>query len=221
MTTINSSTDNPWGGLGLATQNAAGTGALAQADFLKLMTEQLKHQDPLKPLANTEFLGQLAQFSTVQGIESMQSAMTAMASVMESDQTLRAAALVGRDALVEADTVTLDEGGTLQGELTVTTAGPVHIEIVDAAGVVVRRVDFDAPSAGNVDWEWDGLDAAGDPIAAGTYSIRASSGSGDTTQALDVRVAARIDSVSIEPTGLVLNLAGVGSLPLSSVRRIS
>ena len=52
---------------------------MGQADFLRLMTEQMKNQDPLNPLKGNEFLGQLAQFSTVQGIENMQQAMSAMA----------------------------------------------------------------------------------------------------------------------------------------------
>src|SRR5699024_3114867 len=102
--------DNPYGALGLAPQARDRSTSLGQADFLRLMTEQLKNQDPLKPLDNNQFLGQLAQFSTVQGIDDMQSAMGSMASVMESDQTLRAASLVGREALVAADTVQLAAG---------------------------------------------------------------------------------------------------------------
>src|SRR6476619_7844041 len=110
MTTINGTTDNPYAGYGLGVDTSKKSAALGQADFLRLMTEQLKNQDPLKPLDNAQFLGQLAQFSTVQGIDSMQGAMNSMASVMENDQALRAAALVGHDALVNADSLTLAAG---------------------------------------------------------------------------------------------------------------
>ena len=192
MSTIpGTSLENPWGSLGLASQAPARDTSLGQADFLRLMTEQLKNQDPLKPLQNAEFLGQLAQFSTVQGIDKMQGALSSVASVMESDQTLRAAALVGREAL-----------------------------IVDASGATVRRTTVQADAAGGVAWEWDGRDDNGDPAAAGRYSIRATSGGGEDTESLAVGVAARIDSVSIEPQGLVLNLAGLGSHPLGAIRRI-
>lgn len=192
---------------------------MGQADFLRLMTEQMKNQDPLNPLKGAEFLGQLAQFSTVQGIENMQQAMGAMASVMENDQSLRAANLVGHDALVEVDKVRLAEGAGASGEIVATGSGPIQMEVVDAAGQVVSRVTVDASGSGPVPFTWDGKGTDGNPLAAGTYTFRANS-SGTTSEALAVRMSARIDSVSIEPTGLVLNLAGLGSMPLSSVRRI-
>ncbi|WP_133477306.1 flagellar hook assembly protein FlgD [Cognatilysobacter segetis] len=217
MTTVGSATD-------ALSQYAVGSATkkkeLGQADFLRLMTEQLKNQDPLKPLEGSQVLGQLAQFSTVQGISGMQDALGAVANVMESDQTLRAASLVGRDALVDTGTVQLDAGTGMNGEVVATAAGTITIEIVDAAGQVVDRVPVEAPGAGSVAWGWDGKTADGRTAPAGTYSIRATTGSGNATQALSTRIAAHIDSVSIEASGLVLNLHGVGPQPLSAVRRI-
>ncbi|MGV8922421.1 MAG: flagellar hook assembly protein FlgD [Thermomonas sp.] len=220
MSTITPSNDTSFASLGLQTQQASRSTSLGQADFLRLMTEQLKNQDPLKPLDNAQFLGQLAQFSTVQGIDNMQNSMEAVASVMESDQTLRAAALVGRDALVEVSSVDLAAGAGVKGEVTARSSGPVTFEVVDAGGSRVRMMTIDATAAGNTAFQWDGRDEGGEPAAAGRYTIRATSGSGDGAEALAVRVAARVESVSIEPTGLVLNLSGLGSHPLSAIRRI-
>ncbi|HEY5803460.1 MAG TPA: flagellar hook assembly protein FlgD [Lysobacter sp.] len=219
MSTI-SGTDTTYSSLGLQTPQATRNSSLGQADFLRLMTEQFKNQDPLKPLDNAQFLGQLAQFSTVQGIDKMQGAMEAVASVMESDQALRAATLVGRDALVEASTVELAGGAGVDGEVTAPKAGTITFEVVDAAGVRVRQMAVEAEAAGDTKFKWDGLNDAGQPTPAGRYTIRATTGSAADSESLAVRVAARVDSVSVEPTGLVLNLAGLGSHPLSSVRRI-
>ena len=222
MTAVNTTgttTDSVYAQYAFPETNKSSDG-MGQADFLRLMTEQMKNQDPLNPLKGAEFLGQLAQFSTVQGIENMQQAMGAMASVMENDQSLRAATLVGRDALVEVDKVQLGAGAGVSGEIIATRAGPIHVEVVDAAGQVVSRLDMEAAGSGPMAFEWDGTDAKGEATAAGTYTFRATSGSGDDSEALAVRLAAHIDSVSIEPTGLVLNLAGLGSMPLSTVRRI-
>lgn len=225
MSTITSSTagtgDNGFSSLGLQNPPATRKSSLGQADFLRLMTEQLKNQDPLKPLDNAQFLGQLAQFSTVQGIDKMQNALTAVASVMESDQTLRAAALVGREALVEGASVELQAGSAgVRGEVTAPSAGPITFEVVDGAGTRVRQMTVQAAAAGNAAFQWDGRNDAGQPAGAGRYTVRAVSGSAENAEALSVRVAARVDSVSIEPTGLVLNLAGLGSYPLSAIRRI-
>jgi flagellar basal-body rod modification protein FlgD len=150
----------------------------------------------------------------------MNGAMGAMASVMENDQALRAAALVGHDALIDADSLSLAEGKGLNGEIVATSAGPMQVEVVDASGQVVRRMSVDATSAGPVPFAWDGRTEGGEAAPAGRYTVRALAGSGEDAQALDVRVAAHIDSVSIEASGLVLNLAGLGSVPLSSIRRI-
>ena len=222
MTTISSvSSDNPFASAGLgAAATPAKKAGLGQADFLRLMTEQLKNQDPLKPLDNAQFLGQLAQFSTVQGIDKMQGALNSMASVMESDQALRAAGLVGREALVDASSLTLTTGTGVRGEISATSAGSMQVEVVDASGAAVRRMTVDAAASGNVPFAWDGRDDTGANAPSGRYTIRAATGTGTDAQALDVRVAAHIDSVSLEATGLVLNLAGLGSVPLSSVRRI-
>ena len=221
MTTVTGTTGSTdYASYGLGVDTTTRKSSLGQTDFLRLMTEQLKNQDPLKPLDNAQFLGQLAQFSTVQGIDQMNSAMGAMASVMENDQALRAAGLVGHDALVDADSLTLPAGQGVNGEIVATSAGPMQVDVVDGSGQVVRRMTVDAAAAGNVPFTWDGRDDAGAAAPAGTYTVRASAGTGADAEALDVRVAAHIDSVSIEASGLVLNLAGMGSVPLSTVRRI-
>lgn len=221
MTTIAPAAgDTPYAGYGFAAARPRSGGALGQADFLRLMTEQLKNQDPLKPLDNAQFLGQLAQFSTVQGIEQMQQAMSAMANVMESDQSLRAAALLGREALVEASGADLAAGAGVRGEVVATRAGAVQLEVVDTNGVVVRRLQVQANGAGSVPFAWDGKDEAGRTAPAGRYSLRAVAGSGSGAESLALRLAARVDSVSLEPQGLVLNLAGLGSYPLSAIRRL-
>jgi flagellar basal-body rod modification protein FlgD len=108
----------------------------------------------------------------------------------------------------------------MNGEIVATSAGTINVEIVDAAGQVIDRVPVEAPGAGSVAWGWDGKLADGRTAPAGTYTIRATTGTGNAAQALSTRIASHVDSVSIESTGLVLNLRGIGPQPLSSVRRI-
>lgn len=193
---------------------------LGQADFMRLMTEQMKHQDPLKPMESTEFLAQLAQFSTVQGIDQMNQAMSAMASVMESDQTLRAASLVGTTAYVQADMFTTSGGQPVVGEVVAERAGVLQVDILDANGERVARRTVQAGAPGAVAWQWDGRDDAGNAVPAGSYSVRAVSDAGEHAAALPVRLSARVDSVSIDANGLTLNLDGLGGYPLGAIRRI-
>lgn len=193
---------------------------LGQADFLRLMTEQLRNQDPLKPLDSNQFLGQLAQFSTVQGIQGLQTSFNAFAGAQLDDQALQAASLIGRDALVSSGSFQLNEEGGLRGMTTAPFAGRIEVEITNAGGEVVRRMSIDATRAGTVPLEWDGVTDTGQAAAPGVYRVSARMNEGGASYGLETQVEARIESVSFSSAGLILNLAGGGSIPFSAVRRI-
>ena len=72
---------------------------LGQQDFLRLMVAQIQNQDPMQPQMNGEFLSQLAQFSTNDGVAKMQESLQQMATSLQSNQALQASALVGRKVL--------------------------------------------------------------------------------------------------------------------------
>jgi len=206
-----------------ANPQAKSSNSLGQAEFLKLMTEQLKHQDPLKPMDNKEFLGQMAQFSTVQGINNMQDAMKGIAESIMGDQVLRGAALVGHDVLVPSEKVALVEGGnSVKGSVAAPAPGIVNFEIKDESGKPVKTISVNAETAGEAEFLWDGSDANGKRMPAGKYSITATqvNASGDKTE-LSTYINARVDSVNIGSDGLYLNLKGLGTVPIGQVLRIS
>ena len=95
-------------GTGAAGSASQGSGIkkkdqLGQAEFLELMIAQLKNQDPFKAMDPSQFLGQLAQFGTVSGIQDMQAAFGTLSDAMRSSQVLDGATMVGRDVLVPSD----------------------------------------------------------------------------------------------------------------------
>lgn len=211
-------------GLGAAASAALGgpaSDSLGQADFLRLMTEQLKHQDPLKPMENSAFLGQLAQFSTVQGIQNLNGTVNGYGSLMQSDQILRGTALIGRDVLVPADGLALGAQGDVGGIVAAPGPGTVTFEITDANGQVVRRLDAPAVAGGEVPFSWDGLDEAGERMPPGRYAVTArhTDAAGDHTD-LGTYVRSRVQSVSVGNDGLYLDLQGIGTAPISYVLRV-
>ncbi len=196
--------------------------SLGQADFLRLMTEQLKHQDPLNPMQNSEFLGQLAQFSTVQGIQGLQKTMDGFTNSLGTDQMLRGAALVGRNVLVPSAKLSLGAEGNASGAVAAPGAGTITLDITDANGQSVRKITLNADKQGEVTFEWDGKDAAGNRLAAGTYGIAASysDGKSESTSKLNTYVDARVQSVTVGTDGIYLDLPGLGTAPLDYVLRI-
>ncbi|WAC63808.1 flagellar hook assembly protein FlgD [Pseudoxanthomonas sp. SL93] len=194
---------------------------LGQADFMRLMTEQLKHQDPLKPLSNSEFIGQLAQFSTVQGISDLNTTVGGFTSALTGDQVLKGASLVGHSVLVPSKTIALPASGNASGLVMAPGAGTVKFEIKDASGVVVDTVEVEATGKGETPYVWDGLKANGERAPAGAYSITAQHVASDGTGTeLNTYVDATVESVTIGSDGLYLNLPGLGTAPLDYVLRI-
>ncbi len=108
---------------------------LAQEDFLTLMITQFKNQDPFEPMDNGEFLGQLAQFSTVNGIDSLNASFASLAGALRDEQALQAANLVGRTVLAQADSGYFDGASPLGGAVELgAAAGSVQIDITDRSG---------------------------------------------------------------------------------------
>lgn len=190
---------------------------VGQDDFLRLMLEQLRSQDPLNPMKNEEFLGQLAQLSTVSGVQQLGASMSSMAETMRSNQTLMAAGLVGRYAQIESSSGALPSGGTLNGAVEVVEGGSVRVDIVAPDGSVVRRLDLGAQDSGFANFSWDGRNEAGVAQPAGNYRIRASV---DNVGA-NTLVSARVESVTLGQNEPRLVLAGVGAVALSQVRQFS
>ena len=220
MTSIASDIYSSLGATSTGTDTKKKTESLGQADFLRLMTEQLQHQDPLNPMENSEFLGQLAQFSTVQGIQGLQTSMDSFNGSLATDQMLRGAALVGRSVLVPSAKMSLGSEGNVNGVVAAPDAGTVTFDITDVNGQSVRKITVQAEKAGEVAFEWDGKDASGNRLAAGTYGVTATIGTGETKKDLSTYVESRVDSVTVGSDGVFLDLAGLGTAPLDYVLRI-
>lgn len=194
---------------------------LGKNEFLELLVAQLNNQDPLAPQENGEFIAQLAQFSTVEGIEKMNSTMDSMASSFQSSQALQASSMVGRTVVVPTDQTMVDTANEFAGQMVMPQAGQaVLVNIYDAAGSLVSSVNMGAQEAGIHDFVWDGKDSRGNILPAGKYRFEVqSSVNGETTQ-LATLLPANVDSVSLgvgHGGEMVLNLAGLGSIGLSEV----
>ena len=196
--------------------------SLGQADFLRLMTEQLQHQDPLKPMENSAFLGQLAQFSTVQGIQELNTQVQDFSTALGNDQVTRGAALVGHQVLVPSEKLVLEKEGSVEGTVAAPSAGIITVDITDANGAKVTSLSVEATAAGETAFQWDGKDANGKRMEPGKYSIVANhvDTAGKSTK-LSTYVQAPVESVTVGSDGLYLNLKGLGTAPIDYVLRVS
>ena len=157
MTTIQSSSSiAAASGAPGASNGSSGNAATEAADrFLTLLVSQLKNQDPLNPMDNAQITTQLAQISTVSGINRLNDTVAALAASFGANQSLQAASLVGHDVLAPGDKLQL-AGGKGQGGFSLAQdADQVLITINDASGRAVRKIDLGSQAAGTQAFAWD------------------------------------------------------------------
>lgn len=175
---------------------------LGQEDFLALMIQQLKNQDPLKPMENGEFIGQMAQFSTVSGIADMSKSIAGLAEAFNSGQALQAASMVGRTVLTEASSGTFSGTKPMSGavELPYATSSAV-VRVYTGAGELVRELPLGTQQAGLSNFSWDGTMANGQPAPAGRYKFTAGIQSAQGDTALTTYLASKVESVTLAGDG--------------------
>ncbi|MFJ5240551.1 flagellar hook assembly protein FlgD [Pseudomonas neuropathica] len=210
-------------GLTSATNSATGKKALGKDAFLQLLVTQLKNQNPLEPQDNGAFVAQLAQFSSLEGITTLNTTVSGIASNYNSSQALQASSLVGRSVIAPASNSVVDTSKSMTGTVVMPTSVPgATLKITDADGKAIRTIDMGAQSAGNASFIWDGKNDAGETVPVGTYTFAASTTIDSQAVSLITNLPATVNSVTISQTGgeLMLNLAGLGSVALSKVQTI-
>lgn len=196
---------------------------LGQTEFLRLMITQLENQDPFKPMESGEFLGQLAQFGTVSGIEDLQRSFKQFSQTIYSGQTLQAATLVDRHVMVPGDMALMDPARGQHGGVQVAvSSSEVNVSVYNQAGQLVRRIPMGSQEAGLREFYWDGRDESGSLLQPGVYEFRAEARSAGRGEALNTYLSARVESVSVgENNGsLTLRVEGLGEIDFSKVRQI-
>lgn len=190
--------------------------------FLTLMTAQLQNQDPLKPLDSTEFVAQLAQFSTVSGIQSMQNSLTTLTDSMRSSQALSGATLVGHDVLVPVEEANYAAGTVLGGAVEVPKgASGVALGIYDSGGQLVRQATLPTDTS-LAYFAWDGLADDGSEVASDRYTVKIVATVDGHSEALQPQLLGTVGSVSIarDGTSLTLNTRELGAVALRDVTQV-
>ncbi|MDQ2138567.1 flagellar hook capping FlgD N-terminal domain-containing protein [Alcaligenaceae bacterium A4P071] len=234
MAVVTSSTDQNAAVAALAAQADAQRNTSTSSDmkdqFLKLLVEQLKNQDPLNPMDNAQMTTQLAQISTVEGIEKLNATMAIVSGQVGVSQGLAAQGMIGKNVFVPGTDVLLgsDPADPTKREATpigldlTTGAAKVTVKISDAAGNLVRTITLENVSAGIATVEWDGLTDGKTPAADGKYqvAVTAEDSAGAAIASTEVLKYAKVDSLSYTSTGATLDLGLNGQVSVADVRKV-
>ena len=157
---------------GAAPAAAASGDSMGKDDFLKLLVAQLQNQDPLSPQDPTEFTSQLTQYSSLEQLLGVNENLQHLISTQSVDANIAAAGFIGKIARVNGDQITVTSGGAsaIRFELPYDSV-QTNVNVYDAGGALVRMVNLGQQSTGEHDFQWDGLDSNGVPVADGSYSF--------------------------------------------------
>lgn len=174
---VNSTTAVTTGTLG--TQGASRE-ALGKDDFLKLLITQMQNQDPLSPMDNSQFLAQMAQFSSLEQMQNLNASFDESMLLTQSLNNSSAAGFIGRHVRAAGDGVTLGTTGSVElGYFLPSDAATVSVTVLDEQGRQVRTLTADELTAGAHRLEWDGTDLDGRRVAAGSYTFEVSAKDAD------------------------------------------
>ncbi len=192
----------------------------AQNRFLKLLTTQLKNQDPLNPLDNAQMTSQLAQISTVDGIEKLNATLQKLVASSVDGEALQAAALVGHQVMVAGSGLYLGDTGAVGGLQLDASADAVTVNVKDPNGIVVRSLSLGNLDAGTHNFSWDGTTDAGVKAVNGNYSISVAATRGSEIVGTTALQLAAVSNINRSTQGVTLNLGNLGLVALSDIKQI-
>src|SRR5690606_19198695 len=229
MTTVNNTPDPTALALAQTAANSASSAQGLQDRFLTLLVTQLKNQDPLNPMENAELTSQLAQISTVEGINNLKNTLLAISGQIDVSQSMNAVAMIGKGVLIPGNKISLGTdvsdpskrvatpfGVDVQGD-----AAKVTVKIVDASGAVVRTIELGEQDAGVLTLDWDGTNDGGQPLVDGKYTVNvvATDADGKKVKA-EALTYGQVKSVAYSTEGLRLDLGLAGQISVLDVRKV-
>lgn len=195
---------------------------LGRTAFLELMIAQISNQDPLEPAKNEAFIAQLAQFSSVEGIQNLNESMDGLVASLVGGRASDAANLVGRNVLVPTQQTALNTQGGIGGTLEVPEGSTnTQVDIFNAEGQRVFSANLPANGLGGEQrFNWDGQLPNGEFAPQGFYRVDAFADVEGQRLPLNTLLPDQVVSVSISEQGLVAHLAGGGSVPTTQIKEI-
>jgi flagellar basal-body rod modification protein FlgD len=221
---VNSSTNGTSGTSAASpTSSTGGIDGLTMNDFLTLMTAQLKEQDPLNPTDSNQFLGELSELSTVEGISQLNTNVSSLSNSLLQTQAVNSAGLVGQTVLAATGNAQLSSGGTISGAVAVpANASAVTLTISNSAGQTVAQYAMPT-TQGMQSFSWDGATSSGGTAPADTYSVAASAMVSGNSQTANTYLNGTVTSVTLDSTNnsVLLNTSQLGPVALTSVEQIN
>jgi flagellar basal-body rod modification protein FlgD len=164
---------NPADNAAPTTLTRTGSSALGKDEFLKILVAQLANQDPTKPQDSSQFVAELAQFSSLEAQQNTVSSLNALMLGQATANQTAAATFIGKTINFKGGNVDFDGASAVSASANLEApASKLAVTITNANGGVVRTLQLGAHGAGDLQIAWDGRDDKGAVVPKGTYSFQ-------------------------------------------------
>jgi flagellar basal-body rod modification protein FlgD len=216
--------DTTTSGVSATSGNSSLTGSSSadlQSSFLTLLVAQLKNQDPTNPLQSNELTTQLAQISTVSGIEKLNTTLGSVSGQLTNNQSVQSSALIGHGVMIPGTKILAgSEATTPFGVELQQAADKVTATITDNTGKVVRTLDIGALTAGVHTFTWDGTMTDGTTAPDGAYNVAINASNGSTQLVAQPLNFAMVNGVTLSNGKTLLDLGTYGTSTIDDIRQI-
>lgn len=156
--------------------STAGSAELGKEQFLQLLVTQLKHQNPMEPTSNEDFIAQLATFASLEQLQDINTGTQTGILMQQSVTNALSTSLIGKDVLLDTSTISLADGGESDFLVDLDEEGYLTVAIKNADGDTVRTLTIEGEdglplAAGEHQFSWDGKDDAGVTVPDGDYTV--------------------------------------------------
>ncbi|MDY6949917.1 MAG: flagellar hook capping FlgD N-terminal domain-containing protein [Thermodesulfobacteriota bacterium] len=191
-------------------------------DFLRLLVTQLEAQDPLNPLESTEFTAQLAQFSSLEQLYTINDNMENLQLYQAAVNNVQAVSLIGKTVKVPGNAIHMMEGASNPIHFQLAEdAASVFVNIYDPYGSLAKTIEAGPLKAGQQTLDWDTTDNGGEQMADGDYSFEvfAVDANEQIVESTPLFSGTVTDVVFREGTAWLL--AGTMEIPIGSVLQVT
>jgi len=192
----------------------------SQDRFLKLLVTQMKNQDPLNPMDNAQVTSQMAQLSTVSGIDKLNATLSALSGSMTASHSMQAASMIGHVVVVPGNKIELKGGKAAAAVDLAQPADKLTVHIKDGAGNVIRTMDMGSQPSGMQPVKWDGKNDANTDMPEGNYQFSATAQLGSEKSNVNTLAYGLVNGVVQKPEGATLNVEQIGETSLDKVKQI-
>jgi flagellar basal-body rod modification protein FlgD len=200
--------------------SAKSAAAAAQDRFMTLLVTQMKNQDPLNPMDNAQVTSQMAQLSTVSGIDKLNATLETMMSNAQTSQSLQASNLIGHEALVAGNQIHFTGTTGYFGVDLPSSTDNLNVTISDANGTPLRQLSLGKQNAGTIPLSWDGYSDTGTLAASGDYKFSVTATAGGTPATVDTLSLEKINSITSSGNSVKLNLSNSSSVTTADLKQI-